>query len=148
MFAKRKKPPFIKMTHLSSLVADGVEITGDVLFSGGLRIDGRIKGNVVGRSADAKTPALLVLSAKGHIEGSVHCGNAVINGTVTGDLAVEHLLELQSDARVCGGIRYRQLQLDVGASVHGHLVQLGDAPVADNVVELGVEKTAATAERR
>ena len=148
MFSKRKNPTSIKMTQLSSLIAEGVEITGDVIFSGGMRIDGRVNGNVIGRSLDGKAPALLVLSDKGRIEGSVRCGDAVINGTVVGDLEVEHLLELQSEARVSGTIRYRQLQLDVGAAVQGQLIRVDGSLIADNVVELGAEKVAANAERR
>jgi len=148
MFSKRKNPKSIKMTQLSSLIAEGVEITGDVVFTGGMRIDGRVNGNVIGRSLDGKAPALLVLSDKGRIEGSVRCGDAVINGAVVGDLEVEHLLELQSEARVSGTIRYRQLQLDVGAAVQGQLIRVDGSLIADNVVELGAEKVAANAERR
>ncbi len=148
MFSKRKNPSAIKMTQLSSLIAEGVEITGDVVFTGGMRIDGRVNGNVIGRSLDGKAPALLVLSDKGRIEGSVRCGDAVINGSVVGDLEVEHLLELQSEARVSGTIRYRQLQLDVGAAVQGQLIRVDGSLIADNVVELGAEKVAANAERR
>lgn len=146
MFGNLKKQPFIKMAQLSTLVAESVEITGDVVFTSGMRVDGRIKGDVIGRKAEGKSPSLLVLSATGHIEGSIRCGDAVINGTVSGDLDVEHRLELQSDARVCGTIRYRQLQMDVGATVHGHLVKAEAA--AGNVVELTVDKSAGSAERR
>jgi cytoskeletal protein CcmA (bactofilin family) len=122
MFGKRKSPT-IKVSQLASLVAEGVEIVGDVSFTRGLRIDGRVKGNVVGQSPEAPARTLLVLSDKGQIEGSVRCGDAVINGTVTGDLHVEHFLELQANARVCGTIRYRQLQMDVGAAVEGQLLK-------------------------
>ena len=135
MFANLKKQPFIKLTVLSTLVAEDVEITGDIVFTGGTRIDGLVKGDVTGRKAEGAS--LLVLSDKGRVEGSIRCSDAVINGIVTGDLDVEHRLELQSDARVCGTIRYRQLQMDVGASVSGHLVKVEDAPAAGNVVELG-----------
>ena len=148
MFGSPKKQPFIKMAQLSTLVADGVEITGNVAFAGGMRIDGRIKGDVTGRKADAKVPSLLVLSAKGHIEGSIRCGDAVINGTVVGDLDVEHRLELQSEAKITGTIRYRQLQMDVGAGVQGHLQRVEAQAPAGNVVELGADKAAAASERR
>jgi cytoskeletal protein CcmA (bactofilin family) len=148
MFGSPKKQPFIKMAQLSTLVAEGVEITGNVAFTGGMRIDGCIQGDVTGKEADADVPSLLVLSAKGHIEGSIRCGDAVINGTVVGDLDVEHRLELQSEARVTGTIRYRQLQMDVGASVQGHLQRVeAQAPVG-NVVELGADKAALASERR
>jgi cytoskeletal protein CcmA (bactofilin family) len=136
MFAKRKKRPFIEVTKLSSLIAEDVEITGDVCFANGIRIDGRIKGNVIARVGEGQTRALLVLSDKGRIEGSVNCGDAVINGTVIGDLDVEHFLELQSNSRVIGTIRYEHLQMDVGAAVRGQLVKAEASPSADNVVEL------------
>ena len=145
MFAKRNKRPAIELTQLSSLIAEDVEIIGDLHFTGGIRIDGRIKGNVIARAAEGKR-ALLVLSDKGRIEGGVSCGDAVINGSVVGDLVVEHLLELQSNARVRGTIRYAHLQMDVGAAVSGQLIQAEAASAADNVVELGVER--AGTERR
>ena len=148
MFGSPKRKPFIQTAQLSTLVAEGVEITGDVAFAGGMRIDGRIRGDVIGRRVDAKTASLLVLSAKGEIEGSIRCGDAVINGTVIGDLDVEHRLELQSDAKVTGTIRYRQLQMDVGATVQGHLLRVEPTAPAGNVVELGADKVAAVAERR
>ncbi|MDQ6684964.1 MAG: polymer-forming cytoskeletal protein [Pseudomonadota bacterium] len=141
-----RKQPFIKMAQLSTLIAEGVEITGDLAFGSGMRIDGRVKGDIVGRPAKGQSPSLLVLSQTGHIKGSIRCGNAVINGTVVGDLDVEHRLELQSEARVTGTIRYRQLQMDVGASVEGHLQRVAAAGAAGNVVELVADK-AAVAER-
>jgi cytoskeletal protein CcmA (bactofilin family) len=142
-FAKSKKRPFIEVTKLSSLIAEDVQITGDVSFAAGIRVDGRVKGNLIARAGDeGKTRALLVLSDKGHIEGSVRCGDAVINGTVTGDLDVEHFLELQSNSNVSGTIRYQHLQMDVGASVRGQLIK---AEMAE-VLELGAAK-ASSAER-
>ncbi len=148
MFAKRKKRPFIEVTKLSSLIAEDVEITGDVCFSSGIRIDGRVKGNVIARTVEGQTRALLVLSEKGQIEGSVNCGDAVINGTVIGDLDIEHFLELQSNSRVSGTIRYEHLQMDVGASVRGQLLAKAEnRPATGQVLELAVDK-AASAERR
>ena len=134
MFTKREKAPAIQVTKLSSLIAEDVVITGDVSFASGLRIDGRIVGNVSVHPIDEKSRGLLVLSDKGRIEGSVRCGDAVINGAVTGDLDVEHFLELQSNARVSGTIRYQHLKMDVGASVHGQLTRAEATPVAAELV--------------
>ena len=133
MFTKREKAPAIQVTKLSSLIAEDVVITGDVSFASGLRIDGRIVGNVSAHPIDEKSRGLLVLSDKGRIEGSVRCGDAVINGAVTGDLDVEHFLELQSNARVSGTIRYQHLKMDVGASVHGQLTR-AEVPAASLVL--------------
>src|SRR5689334_8370932 len=148
MFGESKRQPFIKTAQLSTLIAEGVEISGDVAFAGGMRIDGRVRGDVIGRRLDTTTASLLVLSAKGEIEGSIRCGDAVINGTVVGDLDVEHRLELQSDAKVTGTIRYRQLQMDVGASVQGHLLRVEAQASGGNVVELAADKAPLALERR
>lgn len=127
MFGKEKKH-LIEVTQLSSLIAEDVEITGDILFTAGLRIDGALKGNAIGKPAkEKKGQSLLVLSDKGRIDGSVRCYDAVINGTVVGDLDVEHFLELQPKARVSGVIRYSALQMEVGASVEGQLVKRTDS---------------------
>jgi len=138
MFGRKKaKSPgaSIEISKLSSLIADNVEIVGDVIFSGGLRVDGCIKGNVINKDDER---ALLVLSEQGRIEGSVKTHDAVVNGTIIGDLTVDHFLELQANARVSGNITYRQLQMDCGASVDGKLEKTGETEEATrNVVEFG-----------
>jgi cytoskeletal protein CcmA (bactofilin family) len=122
MFRRKSRTP-IEITRLSSLIAAGVEIEGDVYISDGLRIDGRVEGRVLCRD-DAR--GLLVLSEKGSITGGAKVYDAVINGTIHGDIEVEHFLELQTKARVTGNIRYRQLQMECGATVEGRLERLSD----------------------
>lgn len=134
---RRKSDQSIEVTKLSSLIDGGVEIVGNVFITDGLRIDGRVQGEVRSRQ-DAR--GLLVLSEKGSIDGSVRVYDAVINGTINGDLEVEHFLELQPGARVCGNISYRKLRMECGASVDGRLQCLGEQAfertTADNVVTL------------
>lgn len=122
MFGRKRKNG-IEVTKLSSLIADNLHIIGDVHFSGGLRVDGRIEGNVYGKPGEK---SLLVLSDKGIIAGKVHVHDAVINGDVTGDLEVDHFVELQDHSNVVGNVRYRQLQMDCGATVDGQLVRIQD----------------------
>jgi cytoskeletal protein CcmA (bactofilin family) len=123
MFGRKKKTS-IEVTRITSLVAHDMTVQGDVVFEGGLRVDGRVDGNVLGRDA---SPGLLVLSEQGTIAGRVKVHDAVINGTVEGDPEVEHFLELQANARVSGNITYRQLQMDCRATVHGRLERRGEA---------------------
>ena len=127
MFAKREKRPSIQGHKLRSLIAEDVQIEGDLYFASGIRIDGRVSGNLIGRAVQGQPLALLVLSKKGRIEGTVSCGDAVIDGTVVGDMDIEHCLHLQSNSRVSGSIRYRHLQMDIGASVRGQLF-MADTP--------------------
>jgi cytoskeletal protein CcmA (bactofilin family) len=124
---RKKNTMAIDVSRLAGLLAHDTCVRGDVMFAGGLRIDGRVDGNVLGKPDDR---GLLVLSEKGVIVGAVKAHDAVINGRIEGDLEVDHFLELQVNARVTGNITYRTLKLDCGATVDGKLVRMGDEPAA------------------
>ena len=136
-----RKSPAIAIDRLASLIAEDVEITGDVVFARGMRIDGKVRGKVIGRDDDAAS--LLVVSTSGSVDGCVRCGNAVIDGAVRGELNVADHLVLQSNARVSGTLRYRQLRMDVGACVEGELIRVEPAaePVAPRALELSAERS-------
>lgn len=129
MFGKKNRKNTIEVSKLSSLIADNVVVVGDVLFSGGLRVDGRIEGNVLGKPDEQ---SLVVLSRKGCVVGRVHAFDAVINGAISGDLEVEHFLELQAGAKVSGNIIYRQLQMECGATIEGKLVRRDEFSHSDS----------------
>lgn len=124
---RKKNAMAIDVSRLAGLLAHDTCVRGDVIFAGGLRIDGRVEGNVV---ANPDSRGLLVLSEKGVIVGSVKVHDAVINGRVEGDMEIEHFLELQVGASVTGNITYRTLKLDCGATVEGKLVRMGEDSAA------------------
>ncbi len=124
---RRKNDMVIDVSRLAGLLPHDTSVRGDVTFTGGLRIDGRVEGNVLSKP---DSQGLLVLSEKGVVVGTVKVHDAVINGHVEGDLEVEHFLELQAGARVTGNINYRTMKLDCGATVDGKLVRMGDQPAA------------------
>ena len=57
-----------KSTKIETLVGTAMEIQGDLIFSGGLHVDGKIVGNVI---AEEDSHSMLVLSDQGQIEGEV-----------------------------------------------------------------------------
>lgn len=104
---------------IDSLIGSGTRIEGNVTFSGGLRVDGEIKGNV---SADKGLPSTLVISEQARIEGTIDVAHVVINGTVVGPVSATDSLELQPNARVTGDVEYHQLEMQQGAVVQGRLI--------------------------
>jgi len=119
MFGKKTNKP---QGRIDSLIGAGTSLTGDVVFSGGLRVDGEIKGNV--RSADDQ-PSTLVISENARIEGEISVSHVVINGTVIGPVHSSEFLELQSRARVTGDVEYSTVEMHLGAVVQGRLVHQG-----------------------
>ena len=115
MFERKKSPP---QKRIDSLIGAGTTVEGDVTFSGGLRIDGAVRGKVA--TVDNQ-PATLVLSEQARIEGEVHVSHVVINGAVSGPVTANDYLELQAKARVNGDVVYRTLEMHVGAVVEGKL---------------------------
>ena len=117
MLGNKKKPG--RTAQIDSLIGQNTEIEGNVLFSGGLHVDGRIKGSVI---AQENEDSLLTLSERGTIEGEVKVPNVVINGRVIGDVHAPGHVELASQARVDGNVYYSLIEMAMGAEVNGNLV--------------------------
>ncbi len=111
--------------RIDTLVGADTRIEGDLHFSGGLRVDGAIRGNV---SEQNGTPSTLILSEHGKIEGAVTSAKIVLNGKVTGNVKSSHFIELQTKARITGDLHYKSLEMHTGAVIEGKLVYIGEAP--------------------
>ena len=130
MFGNKNKPNK-PQNRIDCLIGAGTEIKGDMTFDGGLRVDGRVHGNVI--SVDGK-PGTLVLSEAARIEGEIRVSHVVINGTVVGPVHAADYVELQSKANVTGDVYYRTLEMHLGAVVQGRLVYHDEAKT-DKVVQ-------------
>ena len=124
MFGGKTSKP---QTRIDSLIGDGTTVEGNVIFSGGLRVDGRVKGNV--STADDQ-PSTLVLSERARVEGEIRVSHAVINGTVVGPVFGGEYVELQAKSNVNGDVHYRTLEIQLGAVVQGRLVHQEESPAA------------------
>jgi cytoskeletal protein CcmA (bactofilin family) len=120
MFGNDKKGTQRPALHVDTLIGEKTVIKGDLLFSGGLHVDGTIHGAVVATNG---AEAVVMLTAKGVIEGEVRAPHVVINGQLKGDIVASEHVELQADARVQGNIYYKMLQMAAGAQVNGQIVR-------------------------
>lgn len=127
MFSSRHSKP---QNRIDSLVGAGTKINGNIHFTGGLRIDGEVTGNVI---ADPNKPSTLVLSEKARVEGEIRVTHLVVNGTVVGPVNAGEYLELQSKAKVTGDVHYKTLEIQLGAIVEGKLIHIMEE-VTDKVV--------------
>ena len=128
MFGNKSNKP---QNRIDCLIGAGTVIEGDLTFDGGLRVDGRVHGNV--SSAEGK-PGTLVLSEAARIEGEIRVSHVVINGAVVGPVHAADYVELQSKANVTGDVYYRTLEMHLGAVVQGRLVYQDDVK-AEKVVK-------------
>jgi cytoskeletal protein CcmA (bactofilin family) len=109
---------------IDTLIGADTRIEGDIHFSGGLRVDGTIRGKV---SEPIASPSTLILSEHGSIEGAVSASKIVINGKVTGPVRAGQFIELQPKAHITGDVYYKSLEMHTGAVIEGRLVYLGES---------------------
>ena len=121
MFGGKSTKP---QNRIDSLIGEGTSVEGNVVFSGGLRIDGRVKGNV--QAADDQ-PSTLVLSEHARVDGEIRVSHAVVNGTVNGPVFSTEYVELQPKCNVNGDVHYKTLEIQLGAVVQGRLVHREEA---------------------
>src|SRR6476659_8213939 len=114
MFGKTNKP-----SPIDSLIGAGSIIEGNIGFTGGLRIDGHVKGNV---RAGGNKPGTLVISELAKVEGEINVAHVVVNGTVAGPVRATEYVELLPKARVTGNVVYKSIEIHVGAIVMGQLI--------------------------
>lgn len=115
-------------SRIDTLIGSDTRIEGDMHFGGGLRVDGRIRGNVI---EPADKPSTLILSEHGKIEGAVTAAKIVLNGQVIGNVKASQFIELQTKARITGDLYYKSLEMHTGAVIEGKLVYLGDGAPDD-----------------
>jgi cytoskeletal protein CcmA (bactofilin family) len=131
MFSEKKHPPPQK--RIDCLIGAGTAVRGDIEFVGGLRIDGRVEGNVSTADGQAGT---LVISEQARVDGEIRVSHIVVNGTVNGPVSATDYLELQPKARVTGDVSYKTLEMHVGAVIQGRLNHAQAEPGSASVVEL------------
>lgn len=116
MFGRKKG---FSAARIDTLIGQGTVVNGDLVFTGGLHVDGKIIGNV---SAEEGSSALLILSEFGHIEGEVTVPNMVLNGEIIGDVFGSIRVELAPKSRIKGSVYYNLIEMAIGAEVNGGLV--------------------------
>lgn len=118
MFGKKLESK--RLGQIDSLIGVGTQIEGNIRFTGGLRVDGEVKGNI--DAAEGASSATLVLSELARIEGLVNVAHLILNGTIVGSVVVSEALEMQSKARVVGDVDYALIEMHQGAVIEGRLV--------------------------
>ena len=111
----RKKRKFVAIT---TLIDKDTVISGNTSYSGGIRIDGKVIGNL---KVHGQEGSLLIMGYGSKITGDVQVEKAIINGEVEGNIKCLDYLELNTNATVSGNIEYDLIEVHEGAKINGRL---------------------------
>ena len=98
--------------EIISLLGKGTEVAGEITFSGGMRVDGVIKGSV-------RTEGSLIVGTSGAIDAEVSVRNISINGEFRGIIRASDRVEIHKDGKVFGDIYSPCLIIEAGATFEG-----------------------------
>jgi|TARA_B100000795_G_C22552979_1_gene343234 cytoskeletal protein CcmA (bactofilin family) len=120
MIFKKKK----KLGSIDTLIDKDNIIKGNYSYSGGIRLDGKIYGDLTVVEDSGGT---LIMGEYSRIKGSVTVETAIIAGEVIGNVTCYDYLELQPSSIITGNIEYNQIEIHAGAKINGELKQITKA---------------------
>jgi len=132
MFPKKQSKDHKAATYPEkvSILAAGMQITGDIVSEGDMRIDGLVRGNVFCKSK-------VVIIASGKVIGDVKAVNIDVHGTVEGNIAAKELLCLKANCKITGNLNTEKLMIEPNAIFNGQCVMKGAQKSASVVNEEG-----------
>jgi len=111
----KKKRKFVAIT---TLIDKDIVISGDTTYTGGIRVDGKINGNL---KVHGEEGSLLIMGHGSKITGDVEVEKAIINGEINGNVKCCDYLELNTNAIVNGSIEYDIIEVHEGSKINGIL---------------------------
>ena len=114
LFKKNKK------FHIDTLIDKQMVIKGNTVVSGGVRLDGKIYGNLTINGDDGS----LIMGQGSLVSGNIFVASAIIGGKVNGDITSTEYLEFHEGAEINGNIKYRILEVHHGSILNGSLKRL------------------------
>jgi cytoskeletal protein CcmA (bactofilin family) len=106
------------------LLAAGAEFSGVIALAGPARVDGLLRGELVG-------PGPLWIGPRANVEACIETDELSISGTVAGDIRASRRVVLGPTARVRGELHTPSLSLAEGATLEGRCAA-GSRPVPDS----------------
>ncbi len=113
MFAEKlKSTDSINGLETTSIIGTHLIISGEIKTDADMRIDGKLIGNIF-------STAKVVIGADGYVEGNITALQSDVTGKITGNLAIEELLNLREKAQVKGDIVAGQISMESSVSFNG-----------------------------
>ncbi len=106
-FMKRKTED-----EIISLLGKGAEMTGEITFTNGLRVEGVIKGKV-------RSDAMLEIGPGGVVDAEVHVRKISVDGEFRGIIHASDRVEIRRNGKIFGDIFSPCLIIEAGATFDG-----------------------------
>ena len=110
-----------KKFHLDTLIDENMIIRGNTTITGGVRLDGKLYGNLMVIDGEDGT---LIMGENSVIKGDVFVPTAIIGGTISGNIKCYDYLEVHANASIKGNIEYNLIEIHAGADISSNLKKM------------------------
>ena len=122
--------------NIDTLINEDFVIKGDTTYIGGIRLDGKIFGNVNVLGGNNGT---LIMGEGSEVKGDIIVHNAIIGGKVTGNIRALDYIEIHPKADISGDIEYKVLEVHAGAKIQGVLKMMSASAIKQYAKEIDVK---------
>jgi cytoskeletal protein CcmA (bactofilin family) len=105
-------------SRTDTTIGTGAHVDGNITFTGVLRIQGDILGDV---SCDADSSGTIVVGQSGNVTGTIRVPHIVVSGCVSGPVQSSESIEIQQGAHVAGDVSYKVIDIHEGGVIEGSL---------------------------
>ena len=99
--------------EINAFVGLGSELEGKLNFTGSVRLDGRVTGQITSQG-------LLIIGPKGRIQADISVETIIICGEVRGEVTASDRIELRPPAKVYGTLTTPALTIHEGVLFEGN----------------------------
>ncbi|HEY6639730.1 MAG TPA: polymer-forming cytoskeletal protein [Nitrospiraceae bacterium] len=103
-----------KPEDISAFVGKGVEFKGTISYSGTVRIDGYLDGEI-------HTDGMLLVGEDAVIQAKITAGTIVSKGKITGEVVAKECIKLRAPAVMNGSVKTPVLSMEDGVLFNGAL---------------------------
>ena len=113
MFLKSSKIFHDKNSGSSlSIIAQGIDFSGEINTEGDIHLDGKMKGNIKAQE--------VVIGPEGVFDGEITANILVVSGNIKGKFTVNNL-HVKKDGLLQGKAKYEIIVVDAGGNIQGEL---------------------------
>ncbi|MGD0099082.1 MAG: polymer-forming cytoskeletal protein [Acidobacteriota bacterium] len=98
--------------EIVSHLGEGTELSGEITFASGLRVDGVVKGKV-------RSEAILEIGPTGMVDAEINVRKVLVKGEFRGAIHASDRVEILKDGKVFGDIFSPCLIIEAGAIFEG-----------------------------
>ena len=97
----------VSSEEVTGFLDQGTAVTGELQFSGTLRIDGHFHGSIA-------TSDILTIGEHGAVHADIKVGEIEVHGHVSGNIEAKRRITIHSTGRVNGEIRTPNIVIEAG----------------------------------